>query len=68
MNNWLHLIKGYCVNCKEEIPGSKENYEQRGNWCSTCNAVCEYRGKRSYTGKLELLKMERDDKIKKRVF
>ena len=58
-------IKGYCVNCKEDIPNAKENYEQRGNWCSTCNSICEYRGKSSYTGLHTLLQKEKDAKLEK---
>jgi DNA-directed RNA polymerase subunit RPC12/RpoP len=32
-------IKENCVNCGKEILGDTlDNYERRGNYCSTCNA------------------------------
>lgn len=32
-------VKGYCVNCGLDIKGDiYKNYEERGNYCTTCNS------------------------------
>ena len=41
-------IKNYCVSCGKEIPGTKDWYEKRGNYCQACNseaASIVYNGK-----------------------
>lgn len=35
----MSKIKKYCVSCGDEIPGTKEYYEQHGNYCLLCSGV-----------------------------
>jgi uncharacterized protein YicC (UPF0701 family) len=34
--DYIHLMKDYCVVCKEKIPKKFSHYSQKGNYCALC--------------------------------
>lgn len=44
-------VKDRCVMCQHALPDNVANYIERGNYCGSCNALCEQQSKqRRQTG------------------